>query len=379
MDCRSRCASLASCAAMASAIYILNDKGGQLVGRDFRGDLPPRVIEKFIERVRDEEEQHSLKVRSDPFATRRSVGQARQGRFFSRWRPGERVPHVQRHATTVSWRLRMHAAGARALAPAFCARLRACLRPLLFVTYGRPLLCCILRRHFIYPSLYGAPQPLMGLPRTARVLRSRCPSWRTHTHTLAQPVFEIDGVSYIYLMHHSLYVVAMTNLNADAALVLMFLHELLKVFTGYFGTVFVVATQPLCDFACRRVLRIANRVVNHRCFTSCCIAADRSFNFVATFLKKTFCPRWLTRVSPQANWRRSRFATTLSSFTSCSTRCSTLATRRSPTPNCCRSSSRPSTIKVAFDRSKKKLAKKTLQKYAKIRKKIRKIGGSFVC
>ncbi len=74
-------------------------------------------------------------------------------------------------------------------------------------------------------------------------------SWNhtTHTHTLShlfisltcvytsQPVFEIDGVSYIYLMHHSLYVVAMTNLNADAALVLMFLHELLKVFTGYFG------------------------------------------------------------------------------------------------------------------------------------------------
>jgi AP-1 complex subunit mu len=48
-------------------------------------------------------------------------------------------------------------------------------------------------------------------------------------------VFEIDGVSYIYLMHHSLYVVAVTNINADASLILMFLHELLKVFTGYFG------------------------------------------------------------------------------------------------------------------------------------------------
>lgn len=48
-------------------------------------------------------------------------------------------------------------------------------------------------------------------------------------------MFEIDGISYIYLMHHGLFVVAMTNLNADAALVLMFLHELLKVFTAYFG------------------------------------------------------------------------------------------------------------------------------------------------
>lgn len=48
-------------------------------------------------------------------------------------------------------------------------------------------------------------------------------------------MFEIDGVSYIYLTHHSLYVVAITNLNADATLILMFLHELLKVFTGYFG------------------------------------------------------------------------------------------------------------------------------------------------
>lgn len=53
-------------------------------------------------------------------------------------------------------------------------------------------------------------------------------------HSL-KPVFEIDGVSYIYLMHHSLYVVAMTNTNCDAALILVFLHELLKVFTGYFG------------------------------------------------------------------------------------------------------------------------------------------------
>jgi len=93
-----------------SAIYILSDKGTQLVGRDFRGDLPANATEKFIRRVKDEEEQTSLK-----------------------------------------------------------------------------------------------------------------------------PVFEIDGVSYVYLMHHSLYVVAMSNLNSDAALILMFLHELLKVFTGYFG------------------------------------------------------------------------------------------------------------------------------------------------
>ena len=48
-------------------------------------------------------------------------------------------------------------------------------------------------------------------------------------------MLEIDGVSYIYLMHHSLYVVAITNINADASLILVFLGELLKVFTGYFG------------------------------------------------------------------------------------------------------------------------------------------------
>jgi AP-1 complex subunit mu len=36
-------------------------------------------------------------------------------------------------------------------------------------------------------------------------------------------------------MHHSLYIVAMTNTNCDAALILVFLHEILKVFTGYFG------------------------------------------------------------------------------------------------------------------------------------------------
>lgn len=60
----SRLGSLVVRPKMASAIYILSEKGQQLVGRDFRGDLPPRQTEKFIARVRDEEEQTSLKVAS---------------------------------------------------------------------------------------------------------------------------------------------------------------------------------------------------------------------------------------------------------------------------------------------------------------------------
>ncbi len=79
------CCSSSACAIMASAIYILNDKGGQLVGRDFRGDLPPRVIEKFIERVRDEEEQHSLKVPSTRLATRAERCALHGKGFFSRF------------------------------------------------------------------------------------------------------------------------------------------------------------------------------------------------------------------------------------------------------------------------------------------------------
>lgn len=98
---------------MASAIFLINDKGQQLVGRDFRGDINiKQVVEAFMNRVRDEEEQHTLK-----------------------------------------------------------------------------------------------------------------------------PVFQIDGVSYIWLKYNALYVLSVSNINADASMILAFLHELLKVFHGYFGRV----------------------------------------------------------------------------------------------------------------------------------------------
>jgi AP-1 complex subunit mu len=52
-----------------------------------------------------------------------------------------------------------------------------------------------------------------------------------------KPVFEEDGVSFIYIKHNNLYVLAVSQMNSDAALVILFLYKLIEVFKEYFKEV----------------------------------------------------------------------------------------------------------------------------------------------
>jgi len=49
-----------------------------------------------------------------------------------------------------------------------------------------------------------------------------------------RPVFEEDNINYIYVKHNNVYLLAVTRRNADATLVLLFLHTLIKVLEEYF-------------------------------------------------------------------------------------------------------------------------------------------------
>jgi AP-1 complex subunit mu len=48
------------------------------------------------------------------------------------------------------------------------------------------------------------------------------------------PVIHDDGVSYIYLQHSNLYLLAVTRTNVNAASVMLFLHRMVDVFKHYF-------------------------------------------------------------------------------------------------------------------------------------------------
>jgi len=48
------------------------------------------------------------------------------------------------------------------------------------------------------------------------------------------PIWEDNGVTYAYVQHSNLYLLAVTRANANAMAVLTFLHRLIKVFTHYF-------------------------------------------------------------------------------------------------------------------------------------------------
>lgn len=48
------------------------------------------------------------------------------------------------------------------------------------------------------------------------------------------PIFNDDGVSYVYLQHANLYILAVTQLNTNAAAVVVFLHRIVEVFKHYF-------------------------------------------------------------------------------------------------------------------------------------------------
>lgn len=52
-----------------------------------------------------------------------------------------------------------------------------------------------------------------------------------------KPIFEEDGVTYIYVKHNNLYFLSVTQLNCDAMVVLNFVYKLIEVFTAYFKEV----------------------------------------------------------------------------------------------------------------------------------------------
>jgi len=53
--------------------------------------------------------------------------------------------------------------------------------------------------------------------------------------TNVKPVLEEDGVSYVYVKHENVYLLAVTNRNVNAAMVVLFLYRMVDVFKDYFG------------------------------------------------------------------------------------------------------------------------------------------------
>ena len=78
------------------------------------------------------------------------------------------------------------------------------------------------------------------------------------------PVFFDDGVSYCYITHSNLVLMAVSRTNANAAAVLLFLHKLRDILTTYFGELeeeslrdnFVIAYE-LLDEACPCLCAVA--------------------------------------------------------------------------------------------------------------------------
>ena len=45
----------------ASGVYILDLKGRPIISRDYRGDVPPKAVDKFIMKLNETEEQGLLR------------------------------------------------------------------------------------------------------------------------------------------------------------------------------------------------------------------------------------------------------------------------------------------------------------------------------
>ncbi|XP_065176762.1 AP-1 complex subunit mu-1 [Sycon ciliatum] len=50
------------------------------------------------------------------------------------------------------------------------------------------------------------------------------------------PIIVMENVTFVYIKHNNLYIVATTRKNANVALIFVFLHKLVEVFTEYFRT-----------------------------------------------------------------------------------------------------------------------------------------------
>eukprot|EP01125_Pyxidicula_operculata_P022975 TRINITY_DN9727_c0_g1_i1.p1 TRINITY_DN9727_c0_g1~~TRINITY_DN9727_c0_g1_i1.p1 ORF type:complete len:438 (+),score=98.67 TRINITY_DN9727_c0_g1_i1:18-1331(+) len=51
-----------------------------------------------------------------------------------------------------------------------------------------------------------------------------------------KPIFEEDGINYVYIKHNNLYILAVSRRNVDATMVVLFLYKLVKVLEEYFQT-----------------------------------------------------------------------------------------------------------------------------------------------
>ena len=51
-----------------------------------------------------------------------------------------------------------------------------------------------------------------------------------------KPVFAEDGVSYVYVKHNNLYLVALTRKNSNVMVILVFLEKLVQIMNEYFGS-----------------------------------------------------------------------------------------------------------------------------------------------
>jgi len=65
-----------------------------------------------------------------------------------------------------------------------------------------------------------------------RVCEKLCKDGRAHLNI--KPVIEEDGITYIYIKANNIYLLATTNRNANAAMILMFLYRTVEVFKEYF-------------------------------------------------------------------------------------------------------------------------------------------------
>eukprot|EP01117_Protostelium_nocturnum_P020220 TRINITY_DN89_c0_g2_i1.p1 TRINITY_DN89_c0_g2~~TRINITY_DN89_c0_g2_i1.p1 ORF type:complete len:429 (-),score=117.37 TRINITY_DN89_c0_g2_i1:108-1394(-) len=52
--------------------------------------------------------------------------------------------------------------------------------------------------------------------------------------TILQPIIEDEGISYIYVKYHNLYLLAVSERNCNASMILLFLYKLIEVFVEYF-------------------------------------------------------------------------------------------------------------------------------------------------
>ena len=72
-----------------------------------------------------------------------------------------------------------------------------------------------------------------------------------------KPVIEEDGITYIYIKANNIYLLATTNRNANAAMILMFLYRTVDVcFT--FSNIFINSTQ-IDHFTTQGLQRILQR------------------------------------------------------------------------------------------------------------------------